>query len=67
MTIVRNVTAELGPRDVVINGKVIAKVDNITVDVEESTEEELAELKAAPVILLVNPLPERTAKEATQA
>lgn len=57
MSTLRNVTVHLGPRDVVIKGKVIATVGDITVHVEESTEEEMAMLKETPVILLVNPLP----------
>jgi hypothetical protein len=56
MAIIRNVTVDLGPRDVVIGGKVIATVANVTVEVEESTEEELAALKKEPVLLLVKPL-----------
>ncbi|KPJ52069.1 MAG: hypothetical protein AMJ37_03585 [Dehalococcoidia bacterium DG_18] len=64
MTMIKDVTVELGPREVVLYGKVIATVDNITVEVEEATEEELAALKAAPVILLVKPLPEKIYKEA---
>jgi len=64
MTVLRNFTVTLGPHEVVLHGRVVAKVDNITVDVEEATEEELAALKSAPVILLVNPLPERPYKEA---
>lgn len=58
----RKTIIQLGPRDVVIHGKVAAKVDNITVDVEEATEEELAELESTAVILLVKPLPKRTYK-----
>lgn len=53
---IKDVTITLGPREVVLYGRVVAKVDNITVNVEEATEEELAELKSAPVILLVKPL-----------
>jgi hypothetical protein len=56
MAMIRNVTVDLGPRDVVIGGKVVATVANIHVDVEEATEEELAALKKEPVILLVKPL-----------
>lgn len=64
MTILRNVTVELGPREVVIGGKVLATADSITVDVVEATEEELEALKSAPVILLVKPLPSTKEKEA---
>jgi len=65
MIILRNITLHLGPREVVIGGKVIATADNITVDVEEATGEELAALKAEPVILLVKPLPRIKGKEET--
>lgn len=64
MTMIKDVTIELGPRDVVIKGKVVAAGIDITVDVAESTEEELAKLKEEPVILLVKPLPERIYKGA---
>ena len=64
MSMIRNVTVDLGPRDLVIGGKVVATVDNVHVYIGEATEEELAALKAEPVILLVNPLPERIYKEA---
>jgi hypothetical protein len=63
MIILRNLTVWLGPRNVAVNGKVIGKLDNIRVDIEEATAEELAELKRAPVILLVKPLPENFYKE----
>lgn len=64
MDMIRNVTVDLGTRDVVIGGKVVATGDDVHVVVEEATEEELAALKATPVILLVKPLPS-TRKEGT--
>jgi len=65
MAMIRNVAAKLGPREVVIGGKVLTKVDDIIVWVEESTEEELAALKETPVILLLKPLPSTKEKEET--
>lgn len=56
-TMIKNFTVHLGPREVVIGGRVIAIVGDITVHVDEATEEELAALKKEPVILLVKPLP----------
>lgn len=60
---IRNVTVDLGPREVVIWGRVVGTVDDITVEVEEATEEELADLKSTPIMLLVKPL-NFTVKEA---
>lgn len=56
MSTVRNITIDLGPREVMIDGKVIATVDNIKVEVAEAPEEELDMLKKRAVILLVKPL-----------
>jgi len=56
MTVIRDVKVDLSPREVVIDGKILGTVDNISVDIEEATEEELAALKDNPVILLVKPL-----------
>lgn len=44
-----------GPRDLVVNGQVIAKLDNIPVEVGEGALEDLAALRQEPVILLVKP------------
>ena len=65
MSMTKDVTVHLGPRDVVIRGRVIASVGDITVHVEESIEEEMAALKAEAVILLVKPLTKWIYEEAT--
>ena len=46
-----------GPRDLVIGGQVVAKVDNIPVEVGEGALEDLAALHKEPVILLIKPAP----------
>jgi len=50
MSIIRDATVDLGPREVILNAKIIAKVDNITLDVGKATEENVAALKTTPVI-----------------
>jgi hypothetical protein len=64
MSIIRDVTIDLGPREVVIDGKILGTAENISVDVAEATEEELAALKDNPVILLVKPLKIESEREA---
>lgn len=63
MSMIRNVKIKLGPREVVVAGKVRAICDDIDVDVAEITAEELEALETAPVILLVKPIPERISQE----
>jgi hypothetical protein len=53
---IRNQSISLGPRDVVLGGKVVSTVEDVKVFVEEATEEEIKNLQAEPVILLVKPL-----------
>jgi len=64
MAMIKNTTVDLGPREVWIGGKIIAWAESIEVDVVEATEEELASLKATPVILLVKPLQPKPKEEA---
>jgi hypothetical protein len=64
MSIIRDVTIDLGPREVVIDGKILGTAENISVDVAEATDEELAALKDNPVILLVKPLKIESEREA---
>ena len=56
---VTNVTVELGPRMIVAGSEVLGTADNISLEVAESTKEELENLKSAHEIRLVKMLGER--------
>jgi len=56
MAMIKNVTVELGPYDLIQGGQVIGIVDNVTMEITEATEEELEELRSNPVLLLIKPL-----------
>ena len=55
---VMDIVVELGPRVIIVGGKVLATVDNISIQVAEATEEELEKLKSAYEIRLVKMLGE---------
>ena len=52
---VTNIVVNLGPRIIMAGGEVLGTSDNISIEVAESTEEELEKLKNADVIELVKP------------
>lgn len=51
---VTNVLVELGPRIIMVGDEVLGTSDNISIEVAESTTEELEKLKSANMIRLVN-------------
>jgi len=53
---VTNVVVDLGPRIIMVGSEVLGTSDNISIDVAESTEEELEKLKTANEIRLVKML-----------
>ena len=55
---VTNVSVNLGPRMIMVGGEVLGTSDNISIHVDESTEEELEKLKSAYEIRLVKMLGE---------
>ena len=55
---VTNVVVELGPRMIMTGSEVLGTSDNISIEVAESTEEELEKLKSAYEIRLVKMLGE---------
>jgi len=55
---VMDIVVERGPRVIIVGGKVLATVDNISIQVAEATEEELEKLKSAYEIRLVKMLGE---------
>ena len=62
---VTNVVADLGPRIIMTGSEVLGTADNISIEVAESTLEELEKLKAAHEIRLVKMLGESGAGEQT--
>lgn len=50
---VTNIVVELGPRLIMVGSEVLGTADNISIEVAESTEEELEKLKSANEIRLV--------------
>lgn len=65
MAMIKDITVDLGPYDLVRGGKVIGTVDNVTTEITEATEEELEELRSDPVLLLIRspePAKEKEAK-----
>ena len=50
---VTNVVVDLGPRLIMVGSEALGTSDNISIDVAESTEEELKKLKSAHEIRLV--------------
>ena len=55
---VTNVVADLGPRIIMAGSEVLGTADNISIQVAESTEEELEKLKSAYEVRLVKMLGE---------
>ena len=55
---VTNVVVDLGPRIIMVGREVLGTADNISIEVAESTEEELEKLKSAYEIRLVKMLGE---------
>ena len=55
---VTNVDVDLGPRMIMAGNEVLGTADNISINVAESTEEELGKLKSAYEIRLVKMLGE---------
>ena len=60
---VTNVEVDLGSRIIMAGGEVLGTADNISIEVAESTEEELEKLKSAYEIRLVKMLGESEVKE----
>jgi len=60
---VTNVVVDLGPRMIMVGREVLGTADNISIEVAESTEEELEKLKSAYEIQLVKMLGESKLKE----
>ncbi|MBA7468608.1 hypothetical protein ES707_03860 [subsurface metagenome] len=58
MSKVTNVKVELGPRIIMVGSEVLGTSDNISIEIAESTEEELEKLKSAKEIRLVKILGE---------
>ncbi len=59
---VTNIMVELGPRMIMAGNEVLGTSDNISIEVAESTEEELEKLKSANEIRLVKMLGEEGGK-----
>lgn len=53
MTMIKNVTVNLGPYDLMVDGKFIGTVDNVTIEVAEATEDEVERMRSNPVLLLM--------------
>lgn len=59
---VTNVLVELGPRMIMAGSEILGTTDNISIEVAESTKEELEKLKSAYEIRLVKMLGEEGGK-----
>ena len=60
---VTNVIVSLGPRLIMVGSEVLGTADNISIEVAESTQEELEKLKSAYEIRLVKMLGEEGGKK----